>query len=86
MSDTRAVRQHGYDLGAVEKAPGRNEYYLTIMRDGKPVGRVRIRAPMNPPTYYGDEEPASYGGNGAVSAPDQAHPAAIAATTNIVRP
>jgi len=56
MSDKQPVRSRGYDLGGVEKAPGRNEYYLTIMRDGKSVGRVRVRAPMNPPTFYGDDD------------------------------
>ena len=46
----------GYALSGIERAPGRNEFYLTVSRNGRTVGRVKVRAPSSAPTFYDEPE------------------------------
>lgn len=55
MSETDS-KPAGYALTGIEKAPGRNEFYLTVSRDGRAVGRVKVRAPSSAPTFYDEPE------------------------------
>lgn len=44
----------GYSIGQVREAPGRNEFFVTLTRDGAVVREVRVRAPASAPSYVDD--------------------------------
>lgn len=47
-------RKGSYEIANVRRGDGPHEYIVTIMRDEKPVGDVKVRAPSSAPAYFND--------------------------------
>lgn len=51
----KETRQSGsYEITNVRPSGHRNEYVVTITRNGRPVGDVKVRAPVDAPAYFND--------------------------------
>lgn len=54
MATKNHTRTSSYAIANVRKAGGPNEYVVTVTRDGKPTGEVKVRAPSSAPSYFDD--------------------------------
>lgn len=54
MTAKNQTDNSSYAIADVRKAGGPNEYVVTLTRNGKPMGQVKVRAPSRAPSYFDD--------------------------------
>lgn len=54
VSKHRSVKGGSYVISEVRRGTGPHEYVVTLTRNGKTVGDVKVRAPRSAPAYFND--------------------------------
>jgi hypothetical protein len=54
MAQKSNRRVSSFEITNVRKGDGPHEYIITVVRDGKPVGDIKVRAPSSAPAYFND--------------------------------
>lgn len=54
---TKVAKTRVYSISKVRAADSANQYYITIERDGQPVGDVKVLSSSKSAAYFADDTP-----------------------------